>query len=125
MLNDRRRFSVRSLIWIASGLIGAAVAAIGLTVWGFRSDAVHNAVNDVDNLATVLAEQTARSIQAIDLTLTELQQRFVIPSAAGGEDPYRQPRSRETHDLLSERASRLPQAAVITLADNTGHIIAS
>ena len=64
MSRERRQGTIRGLIWIASGLIAVAVLAIGLTVWGFRSDAIDEATNDVNNIAIILAEQTARSVEA-------------------------------------------------------------
>jgi diguanylate cyclase (GGDEF)-like protein/PAS domain S-box-containing protein len=125
MSRQRRRGTIHALIWVASALIAAAVAAIGLTVLGFRSDAVDEAANDASNIATILAEQTARAVQSIDLTLTELQERVAPPGATSSEDFYRPPRSRETHELLKERAARLPHVAVVTLADNNGRLVSS
>jgi PAS fold/Histidine kinase sensor domain len=122
---QRHRGTIHGLIWVASGLIAAAVTAIGLTVLGFRSDAVDQAANDAGNIATILAEQTARSVQAIDLTLTELQAHAAPHGAAGSEALYGALRSRETHELLKDRVARLPQAVVVTIADNNGHLVSS
>src|ERR1019366_10656263 len=64
---DRSRF--RFLIAIAAGFLGAAVLAIGLTVWRLRADEIGDATRDTGNLATVLAEQTNLAVQSIDLVL--------------------------------------------------------
>ena len=64
---------LRFLICVAIAFIGIAVVAIGVTTWALRSDAVADAVGDAGNIATVLAEQTTRSVQAIDLILTDVQ----------------------------------------------------
>ena len=71
---DRSRF--RFLIAIAAGLLGAAVLAIGLTVWWLRADEIGDATRDTGNLATVLAEQTNLAVQSIDLVLNEIQERL-------------------------------------------------
>ena len=71
---DRSRF--RFLVAIAAGLLGAAVLAIGLTVWWLRADAISDATSDTGNLATVLAEQTNLAVQSIDLVLNEVQERL-------------------------------------------------
>ena len=71
---DRTRF--RFLVAIAAGLLGAAVLAIGLTVWWLRADAIEDATKDSDHLAIVLAEQTNRAVQSIDLVLDEIQERL-------------------------------------------------
>jgi diguanylate cyclase (GGDEF)-like protein/PAS domain S-box-containing protein len=124
MSRERRQGTIRGLIWIASGLIAVAVLAIGLTVWGFHSDAIDEATNDVNNIAIIMAEQTARSVEAIDRTLSELQHMAAL---AGGsvEERRRTLATRQTHELLKERVAQLPQAAVITLADEQGRLIAS
>src|SRR5450830_1982784 len=70
------RSKFRVLVAIAAGLLGAAVLAIGLTVWWLRSDAIGDATKDSDHLAIVLAEQTNRAVQSIDLVLDEIQKRL-------------------------------------------------
>src|ERR1022692_224719 len=63
------RPSILKLVVIAAGLLVVAVLAIGLTVWWLRSDAIDDATKDSDHLAIVLAEQTNRAVQSIDLVL--------------------------------------------------------
>jgi hypothetical protein len=62
-----RLISFRSLITIAVALIGAAVVAIGVTVVALRNDALSDAARDAGNIATVLAEEGASSVQSIDI----------------------------------------------------------
>jgi diguanylate cyclase (GGDEF)-like protein/PAS domain S-box-containing protein len=125
MSRQRHQNTIRSLIWLASALIAAAVMAIALTVWGFRSDAIDEAINDSNSVATILAEQTARSVQAIDSTLSEMLARVASAGTGSGEDFYRPLRGRDTHEFLQERLAQLPQAVVMTFADRDGHLIAS
>src|SRR5215470_12928840 len=54
-------------------LAAAAAVAVGGTIWQLRTDAIDEARRDTANLAMILAEQTERSIQGIDLVLRELQ----------------------------------------------------
>ena len=53
-----------------------------LTIVGLHGDAVHDAERDAGNIATVLAEQTAHSVQAIDFALTDLQGRIATSGVA-------------------------------------------
>lgn len=62
MLIRTDRSSFQLLVVVAAGLLGAAVLFIGLTIWWLRADAIRDASVDTGNLATVLAEQTNRSI---------------------------------------------------------------
>jgi diguanylate cyclase (GGDEF)-like protein len=102
-----------------------AVIAIGLTIWGLRVDAIEEAANDTGNIATVLAEQTARSVQSIDLVLIELQERIASLGAATSDELHRKLDNLETHHALKERLARLPQADVIALVDNNGQVASS
>jgi len=125
MSKRHRTYAIRGPIWVAAGFIGAGILAISLTVWGFRSDAIDEAANDVSNIATILAEQTARSVESIHSTLIDLRQRVAVLAPADPDDFRDKLENLETHELLKQRAAQLPQVAVITLADAYGQIISS
>jgi len=113
----------RSLVWIAAGLMGMAVVAIGLTIWALHADAVEDAERDAGNIATVLAEQTSRSVQAIDLVMAELQDRIAALGITTPDEFRAALSTEEFHRLLQDRLSRLPRANLIGLADDTGHVV--
>jgi diguanylate cyclase (GGDEF)-like protein len=123
MLTRARLRDFRRLVVAAIALIALATLAIGLTVWGLRSDATRDALDDASNIATVLAEQTTRSVQSIDVVLTDLLDRVATLGIGTPEEFRRTLGSEETHHLLLERLSRLSQADVITFADHDGRII--
>jgi len=125
MPNRDRHLTILGLNCIATGLIGAAVLAIGLTIWGLRSDAISEAAGDAGNIATVLAEQTARSVQSIDIVMADLKERIATFGTASSEEFYRRLRRTDVHETLKERVARLPQASVITLADKDGRVLSS
>jgi len=104
MPNQAHRVTTRSLIFVAVGLIGLAVAAIGATAWSLRNDALRDAIHDTGNIATVLAEQTARSVQSIDLVLTETRERIGSFDTTTATGIYNLMRSLLAHQLLQERA---------------------
>ena len=64
----------RSLIVVAGGLTCAAALAIGVTIWWLRSEAINSASKEAGSLATILAEQTDRSVQLVELLLNELHE---------------------------------------------------
>src|SRR5471030_3315995 len=70
---SNRTFVLRTIIRCSFVCLAVAVTLIGFTVWTLRSDAIRDESNDVANIATVLAEQTSRSLVAVDLVLTEIQ----------------------------------------------------
>ncbi len=120
-----RRVTYRSLICIAAGLIGLAVIAIGVTINSLRHDAIADATAEAGNIATILAEQTGRSVQAIDLVMTELQERFDGMALNSVEEFRQRIAGGDINNLLRERLARLPQADVVGLVDANGELVNS
>ncbi len=118
-----RNVKFDSLICMAAGLIGLAVFAIGLTIWTLRSDALNDAATSTDNIATVLAEQSSRSVQAIDLVLIDLQERVQSQNFPNAGEFGNFAITAVTHHLLRERLARLPQADVVAFVGTDGTIL--
>ena len=109
----------------AAGLTCAAAVAIGLTINWLRADAIGAASRDSSNLAVVLADQIANSIQSIDLILNEIKAEEELRSM---EMPGRfdlVSRSENTRQYLGDRLSHLPQADFISLVDKNGKLVNS
>ena len=113
----------RKLFIVAIGLICTAALAIGLTIWWLRADAIHDASRDTANLAIVLADKTANSIQSIDLVLTAIKGQEEIRAAQTPNDIDRVLSSEETHQFLMGYLSRLEQAEFIRLVDRNGRLV--
>jgi diguanylate cyclase (GGDEF)-like protein len=108
---------------IAAGLLGAAVLAIGLTVWWLRADEIGNATRDTGNLATVLAEQTNLAVQSIDLVLNEIQERLENLGARTQDNFGHLQQDKNTYHSLTDSLSHLSQAALIALIDKNGRVV--
>jgi hypothetical protein len=104
---------LRTIIWCSFICVAAAVTLIGLTVWTLRSDAISDASTDTGNIATVLAEQTSRSVQAVDLVLTEIDDHLRRAGIVSADDFRTGLNDKETFQFLRDRLSRL-QADVVT-----------
>ena len=115
----------RFLLAVAVGLACTAALAIGLTIWWLRSQAINDASRDAGNLATVLAEQTNRSVQSIDLLLNDVQERIEVLGAKTPNDFRRLLKGEDTYRLLTERIARLTHVASISLVDKNGEIVNS
>ena len=111
------------LIAVALAVTFSVALAIGLTVWWLHSDAIDDASRDSNNLAVVLAEQVANSIQSIDLVLTGIQYQIEILSAQSPNDVDSVFRGESTHQFLMERLRQLNQAELIGLADRNGRLV--
>ena len=104
-------------------LLGAAALAIGLTLWWLRIDTISDASVDAGNLATVLAEQTDRSIESIDLMLSEIDGRLENLGANRPKVFATFTQRKEYYDHLVERMRHLSQITVIALADDQGRLL--
>jgi PAS domain-containing protein len=96
--------------------------AIGLTIWGLRSDAIQEANNDTGNIAAVLSEQLARSIQSVDIVLSDVRERVEQQYASAQVDFDQRTRSQDFYRLLRERLDRLSQSDFIAVIDRDGQI---
>ena len=119
------RVSFHGLLLVAVVLIGLAAAAIVVTVIALRSDALVDATTDTGNMATVLAEQTARAVQSVDIASTAVAERLRDEAASTDEDFDQAIRSEATHQFLRDHLSRLPQTAFIAIIDRTGRHVNS
>jgi diguanylate cyclase (GGDEF)-like protein len=123
MPDPRRQLAFRGLIVTAAALIALAVLATALTIVGLHNDATQDAERDAGNIATVLAEQTARSVQAIDVALIELQGRVAAAGIATPEQFRASFSDQETFQRLRAAVMRLSEADVIRLIDTEGKVV--
>src|SRR5260221_12901005 len=75
-----RRLSLAGVV-----LVGITIIAAGLTIWDRREESIASYRREITNLGTVLAEQTARSVQAVDLVLQEGQAKEMAAHTAAPE----------------------------------------
>ncbi|MEJ2378884.1 MAG: EAL domain-containing protein, partial [Pseudolabrys sp.] len=122
MPKNSHRVTFRRLIAVAVGLIGLSVLAIGATIWGLRADAIRDADADTGNIAVVLSEQMSRSIQSIDIVLSDIRDRLHAQSVVSEKDFTRWIASRQAYAFLRKRLARLSQADFIALVDRNGNL---
>src|SRR5262249_35412812 len=123
MADPRRQLAYRGLIATAAALIALAVLATVLTIVGLHEDAIQDAEHDAGNIATVLAEQTAHSVQAIDVALIELQGKVAASGVATPEEFRTAFSTQSAFHFLRELHIRLSEADVITLIGADGHVV--
>jgi PAS domain S-box-containing protein len=102
--------------------IAVTIIAACLAIWNLREDRIADEMHDAQRLGIVLAEQTARAIQAVDLVV---QQTRAIVLAQGVQEPdqFRERMAtKDVHDYLASRLKNLPQANAIALIDDAGKL---
>jgi len=108
---------------VGIGLLIVIVLTAGVAVWDRRQEAIARSRQEVTNLSFVLAEQTARSIQAADLVLEEVAAAALHSGADSPEQFARLMGTEEVHRLLADRIKSLPQSDMIGLIDADGKLI--
>ena len=103
-------------------LIATAIVGAWLAISELRREQLADTTLDTNNLAVVLAAQAARSFQAVDLVLQEVQ-GFARASGARNAEEFKQwAATEEVHRFLVNRLKNLPQADAVSLIDETGRI---
>ena len=119
--SERSRFQF--LVVIAAGLLGAAVLAIGLTVWWLRTDEIDAVTKNIDNLAIVLAEQTNLAVKSIDVVINDIQERLENIGARTQDNFGHLRQDKNTYNSLIDSLSHLSHAALIALIDKNGRVV--
>ncbi len=91
-----------------------------LTIWDLRREAMKTYTEEIENLGVAFAEQTSRTLQAVDLVLDQVKERVL---GSGVETPaqFEQLLSgRKWHQFLADRLKNLPQADALALIDADG-----
>jgi PAS domain S-box-containing protein len=113
-----RRISLAGVI-----LVAVTVIAAGLTVADRRDDSIASYRREITNLGIVLAEQTARSMQAVDLVVKEVQAQVAAAGADNPEEFRRVMGTEAVHHFLVTRQESLPQAESIGLIGADGMLM--
>src|SRR4029077_17167809 len=124
-LQNRRFRASRHLSFAGIGLLLVIGITASLAIWDRREEAVARSRQEMTTFGVVLAEQTTRSMQALDLVL---QQTQAMVLAAGIDDPgqFRHAMAtEEVHLFLRERLKALPQADAIALVGPDGELVNS
>jgi PAS domain S-box-containing protein len=119
----RRLRSHRQLVLGASLFVVITIVAACLSVWYLRGAQIADATHDAKNLTVVLAEQTSRTIQAVDLVAQEMQAMALASGVTNPDQLRQQMATQEINQSLGRRLQSLPQASAISLTDDAGRII--
>jgi PAS domain S-box-containing protein len=123
-LNQRFRAS-RHLSFVGFGLLVIILLTASIAIWDRREEAIARSRQNIINLGVVLAEQTTRSMQAVDLVL---QETTAMVRAAGVHSPEQFQRlmgTEEVHRFLVDRLKVLPQADAVGLVNADGKLVNS
>jgi signal transduction histidine kinase len=119
-----RRLSPTQRVWgIGAVLVLVTVICAGLTIWDLYRRTSTSISEHMANLGLVLAEQTSRYVQVVDLLLQELQSHSRDLRIQTPEEFKQRLGGQDTHNLLRERMVNLPQANALVIVDADGRVL--
>ena len=104
-------------------LIGITLASATLAIWDRYADTLAHTTDETRKLSLVLGEQTARSIQVIDLVLQEVQAKVLAAGISNADEFRRMMGTEAIHVFLFDRLKNLPQARAIGLVSSDGWLV--
>ena len=111
------------LMRAATAVVLGLVLASGIGIWLLRQGAIADTEDDDNRLGVVLAEQTARTLQSVDLVLQDLAGQIASVGVHDRDSLHALFGGKDVHDALQQRLSDLPQASALSVLDSTGHFV--
>ena len=118
VLGSRQAAALLSALVLAT--LGAAAC---LMIWHGRQSAFDDHLRGSNSMGVVLAEQTGRYVQIVDLIVREVRSRTAGLDLKTPEDFERLMGTREIQTDLAERVKNVPQADVIVLINADGFVV--
>jgi len=125
----RIRRAVRTWRVGAMALLGAVlviacmVGANVIVLRNLRENALRNAETDVARHTTLLAEQTERSFQSLDLVLSRVGEYLGNKGINDNDSYHRIATDHDVHLFLREKITGMEQVDAVTLIDATGRLL--
>jgi diguanylate cyclase (GGDEF)-like protein len=113
----------KRLILVGTAFLLVMVAAVWIAVWNMRVASLAIARQDDAKLGAAIAEQTARSLQAIDLILQELRTQVHAEADPAADTLSASLQSRTTQQELSRLQHSLPQSNAFSIVDAQGQLV--
>jgi len=111
-------------VWMVGVLLALlTVLGAGLSIWDIRRKAMDDATTDVRNLGGVLAEETSRQVQLIDVLLQEVQSRTQNLGIRSQDEFRWRLGDAATHQVLGDLMKNLHQPRAISLFDSHGTLL--
>jgi hypothetical protein len=114
---------VRLLVICGVFLVATITVGTALILSNLREHAITDRERELQNIALVLAEQTDRAFQALDLVQASLIERMQALGIASSEDYQRQMSGHDVHLVLKEKIGSLPHVNALTVINAQGKVI--
>ena len=111
-------------IWaLGVTLIVLTLLGSGVTILVLHDQTIQQQRLAVRNLGFVLAEQTSRYVQVVDLVLQEIQSRVAAHDVGSPEELAQSFATQQVREFLRERLKDFPQANAFFILNSDGHTL--
>jgi diguanylate cyclase (GGDEF)-like protein len=126
-IGRRRGFlrSGRAAILLSGPVVAIILGLVGFTIWHNHQSVLAERERGAKSMGVVLAEQTARYVQVIDLSLKGVRSSIAALDLTSPDDFRRRLGTPEFHSLLADSVRNIPQVNAIVLLDAGGRILNS
>ena len=120
----RRSANVGRRLWLVCVLLVVSALLTGAAmIWHLRQEALVGAQRGLTNLGIVLADQTSRTLQTVDLVLREVQSRAATLGIRSPEEFSARMADEASHQFLASGLRNLPQADAIAVVGADGMLL--
>lgn len=112
--------AIRITVALAFAAVATIATMTGLLLWQLREQELVRVRDDTVRLSRIVAEQTARSLQSVDLAIDLILNRLAQAKRRGVSV-----QDVAVHDMLQSRVEAMPQLRSIFIADAGGRILSS
>ncbi|MEJ1977088.1 MAG: EAL domain-containing protein [Acetobacteraceae bacterium] len=113
----------RRLILAGTALLAMMVVGTFLTVWDQRVVTIKASTRNLDRLGLAISEQTARSVQGVDLVLQTLQDQISADHIDTPIDFASKLGTALEYEQLKIQANNLPQASAFSIVNAAGRLV--
>lgn len=110
----------RAIVVLGVGLIAALVVGTLTLILNQRESDLRDARREATNLSVVLAEETSRSFQSVDLVLKSVAESVKSAGITSAESYIALMRTEAMHQTLRDRISGVPQLDAVTMITGDG-----
>jgi len=107
------------------GLLFIIVTTASLAIWDRHEEAIVRSRQEMTILGAVVAEQTARSVQAIEIVMRQTQAMILAAGVDSPEQFRRAMATEEVHSFLRQQSDALPHSDAILLVSADGKLVNS
>jgi len=114
---------IRLLIFFGTLLIGITISSAVILIFNVRNRALVDNERELKNIALILAEQTDRAFQALELVQTSVIENIKARDINSSEDYEQKMSGHDIHIILKNKISGLVHVDAVTMINANGKLI--